>query len=100
MRKLLRVDPLTGTAQYVEYDDNDDTFRFIQEQDHQSIADFNRGQYNEPNDRWGDMQRVATLPMALWLKLFQDGILNDPKAIRRWLNDPDHKDFRARPGWI
>ena len=100
MRKLLRVDPLTGTAQYVEYDENDDTFRFIQEQDHAALAEHNRRQYIEPNDRWGDMQRVATLPMVLWLKLFQAGILNDQKALRRWLNDPDNRDFRARPGWL
>jgi hypothetical protein len=100
MRRLLRVDPDTGTAQYVEYDDNDDTFRFVQEVDHLAVADFNRRQYVEPNARFGDGQRVATLPMPLWLKLFQEGVLDDPRRLSAWLNDPDHRDFRTRPGWV
>jgi hypothetical protein len=44
------------------------------------------------------MQRVATLPLVLWMKLKQDGILDDPRALRRWLNDPDNRAFRTRPG--
>jgi len=100
MRKLLRVDPFTGTAQYVEYSDVDDTFRFIQELDAEPIQDFNRQQYNEPNARWGDAQRVASLPLVLWFKLKQDGTLDDPKRLARWLNDPDNRDFRTRPGWV
>src|SRR5690242_13888418 len=98
MRRLVSVDSFTGTAQYVDYDENDDVFRYHQEHEAQPLVDHNRQLFNDAADRWGDMQRVASLPMVLWLKLKQDGILDDSRKIRAWLNDPDNAAFRTRPG--
>jgi len=98
MRKLLRVDPFTGTAQYVEYDENDDTFRFTQEIEAEPITEWNKKLYNEAPTSWGDGASVARIPLALWFTLKQAGILDDKKALRRWINDPENRHFRLRPG--
>ena len=100
MRRLLGVDPLTGTAQYVDYDENEDAFRYHQVVEADPITDFNRLLFNDAPQRWGDMQRVASLPMVLWLKLKRDGVLDDPKRLAAWLNDPDNAAFRTRPGRV
>jgi hypothetical protein len=34
------------------------------------------------------------------MELKQQGIIDDPKALRRWLNDPDNRYFRTRPGRV
>jgi len=98
MRKLLRVDPFTGTAQYVEYDDNDDTFRFIQEIEAEPITEFNKLCYNDAPQQWGDGAAVARIPIALWFTLKQHCIIDHKKALQRWINDPQNRFFRLRPG--
>ena len=100
-KQLLGVDPMTGTAQFSHYDDSDDIFRYHQEVETAPLVAINRRDYaNAPMRYGGDMHLVARLPMVLWLKLYQDGTLNDPPRLKRWLNDPDHRDFRTRPGWV
>jgi hypothetical protein len=100
-RRLLGVDPLTGTAQYSDYDEGDDTFRYSQEQNVDALIDWNRRLYNEPKGRHGEsMTRVASVPMTLYLELQQQGILDDPVRLKRWLNDPDNRAFRTHPGAV
>jgi hypothetical protein len=38
--------------------------------------------------------------MALFYKLKNQGIIDDPAAMKRWLNNPDNKLFRTRPGRV
>ena len=47
---------------------------------------------------WGDMTRVASIPLSLYFDLKKKGIADDPVAMKRWLNDPDQRFFRTRPG--
>jgi len=42
-------------------------------------------------NREAGWRRVATLPMSVYLQLQKEGIANDPKAFRKWLNDPDNR---------
>jgi hypothetical protein len=99
-KRLLDVDPLTGTAQYSAYDESADAFHYHQEVDATPLQELNRKFYNDAPAGWGEGRHVARLPMVLWLKLYSDGTLSDPKRLRRWLNDPDNRDFRVRPGWV
>lgn len=51
--------------------------------------------------RWRDGigDRVASIPLSV----FYDpkvGIQHDRKQLRKWLNDPDNRVFRTRPGRI
>jgi hypothetical protein len=38
--------------------------------------------------------------MPLFYRLKKDGIIDDPSAMKRWLNDPDNRFFRTRPGRV
>jgi hypothetical protein len=100
MRRLLDVDPLTGTHHYVDYDETEDVFRFQQEVEAEPVTEHNGALYNDAPSRWGDMQKVASIPMPLWWLLKTTGILDDRKALEKWLNDPEHRKFRTRPGRV
>jgi hypothetical protein len=38
--------------------------------------------------------------MALFYKLKQQGIIDDPKKMKAWLNDRDNQLFRTRAGRV
>jgi hypothetical protein len=51
--------------------------------------------------RWRDGgEVVARIPDTILLQLKRDGILDDQKKFRAWLNDRDNKVFRTRPGRV
>ena len=98
-KRLFAVDPLTGTAHYVDYDEVEDSFTIISEVDPAELIEFNKLLYNEPGP-WGDGAVVARYPELVRQQLKRDGILDDPKAYARWLNDPDNRAWRIRPGRV
>ena len=99
-KRLLGIDPVTGSTQFVDYDEATDTFRVVDEIEAQPLIDLNRKFYNDTAARWGDGATVARVPMVLWTKLRAEGILDDPKALKRWLNDTDNQGFRTRRGRV
>lgn len=100
--RLIDTDPLTGTRTLYHYDPATEQFHYEDVQDVSALVEDNRRVHNDATDKnWkGDMHMVARLPMQIWFKLKKEGKLNDPKAMRRWLNDPDNAAFRTRPGRI
>lgn len=42
------------------------------------------------------MLKAATIPMPIWFALRQSGLLRDPAALCRWLND--HPKFKTTDG--
>jgi len=51
--------------------------------------------------RWADdMNHVAQIPMPIYFQLKDQGILDDDKRFRAWLNDRDNNVFRTRPGKV
>lgn len=73
-------------------------------QDAQDIIDTNKQIYNEFDERarfkGEHFHRVASLPLVVYFQLKRDGILDDQRRLKKWLNDPDNKYFRTRPGRI
>jgi hypothetical protein len=66
------------------------------------VAD-NQQKFNQFDERanWkGDMHHVASIPMALFYKMKAEGKLDDQAYMKRWLNDPDNRAFRTRPGEV
>ena len=62
-----------------------------------------KDRYNEfrENAGWkGDFHHVASIPMGIFLKLWEDGTARDPKAIKKWINDRDNRVFKVRPGKV
>ena len=71
------------------------------------IIEANKAQYNQTDERtrWGDGQLVADIPFAVIEDLNRQGILRgfavlDQKRMKAWLNNPDNRFFRTRPGRV
>ena len=91
-----------GQKQYWhDHDDGSVTIETVQTVD--AVAEDNKAVFNQFDERtnWkGDMHRVASIPMSIFYDLQRKGILNDPAAMKKWLNDPDNRVFRTRPGQV
>lgn len=91
-------DPVLGIKRTFHWDDTTDDFLIQTEQETTGIVEANKAAYNDAPERWGDMTRVASIPLSLYFDLKKKGIADDPVAMKRWLNDPDQRFFRTRPG--
>ena len=72
-------------------------------QDVECIVEEAKFKYNSFDERspWkGDLHQVAEIPMTVMMQLQKDGIIDDEKRFRKWLNDRDNRVFRTRPGRI
>jgi len=99
-RKVLSHDPSTGITRFFHWDDHRDEFIIQTQQECAPIVDANRAAFNDAPSRWGDMQRVASIPISVYFDLQKKGLTKDEKAFKRWLNDPDQRFFRTRPGVV
>lgn len=101
-KRLFDVDPVLGLTEYFYYDADNDKVIIQQVQDTTRIIEQNKALLAQSNksDRWGDWQKVATIPMALWADLNAKGITKDKKAFKAWLNSPDNRFFRTREGKV
>lgn len=100
MDRVFSRDAFTGITTYWIYDDSADTAVLRKEQDVSGIVEMNRADFNDAPARWGDGQRVASIPMTVYWALKRSGVADDQAALRRWLNDPDNRFFRTRPGAV
>jgi hypothetical protein len=74
-------------------------------QDVTEIVEENKMAYNaRGGERWKHfVNHVAQIPTSIYYDLKRKGIIDDKrdpemKALRRWLNDPDNRAWRTRPG--
>jgi len=90
----------SGVTDEVWTDDIDGKLHFKSEQDVTEIVERNKALYNDAGERprWGSGRVVASIPMAVYADLQRQGILNDQKALHKWLMDPDNRAFRTMPG--
>jgi len=100
MKKLLDTDPNTGIRHVFNYDEMTDEATITAEQDVNEVIEANKAAYNDAPDRYGEFTRVAQIPMVIYWELKKKGILDDQVALKRWLNDPDNRFFRTRPGQV
>ena len=76
-------------------------------QDVTAIVEQNKAQYNAGSihDKWGDLTKVASLPFTIIDTLNRKGIMRgfaviNEKEFRMFLNDPENRFFRTRPGKV
>ena len=100
MKKLLDTDPITGIRHVFNYDEMTDEATITAEQDVSDVIEANKTAFNDAPDRYGEFTRVAQIPMVIYMDLKKKGILDDQVALKRWLNDPDNRFFRTRPGQV
>jgi hypothetical protein len=99
MKRLFSRDPATGITKYWHVKGNGE-YVVETQQEMSSIAEANKRQYNETPDKYGDMNKVASIPLSVYYELKRKGIADDPKAFKKWLNDRDNKVFRTRAGTL
>ncbi|ANN76806.1 hypothetical protein [Bordetella flabilis] len=92
-----------GTKEIWHYDPIGDVAYIETKQDAEQIVEANKAQYAATDERarYGDgMQHVARIPVVVLQDLRQRGVLKDPKRFKAWLNDPENRHFRTRPGQV
>jgi len=101
-KRLVSENAAIGQKQYWhDHDDGSVTIQTVQ--DVEDVAESNKQSFNQVDARanWnGDMHKVASIPMAIFYDLKRKGILDDPAAMKKWLNDSDNRVFRTRPGQV
>lgn len=95
-----------GRARSLWHTQSDGSVVLENQQDVTDIIDTNKRLFRSVNEktpfgvRKHAMRRVASIPNVIyWAPEFQK-ILNDDKALRKWLNDPSNRCFRVFPGRV
>lgn len=100
--RIMESDPIAKTKDKFHFDEDGDEFVLETVQDVQDIVDIANEQYKDDaheGQRWkGDIHLVARVPLAVWAELEKAGIAGDDEALKKWLNDPDNRKFRTKPG--
>jgi len=50
--------------------------------------------------KYGDFHKVATIPNVVINDLMRKGIWFDKKAMRKWLNESAHAEWRTSKCWL
>jgi hypothetical protein len=104
MKRVLDYDPATGITQWFHFDEITGDIGLETKQDVTAIIEGTKGEFNPVEERapWkGDVHKVASIPMSIYnelMKITNNG--KDQKAFSKWMNDPDNRVFRTRPGRV
>ena len=97
----------TQNGKETNFHDVDGNHFIETKQDISAILESNKAQVNAIDERakWGDWTKIASLPNVVIDDLNKQGIMRgfavvDEKRFRTFLNNPDNRFFRTRPGQI
>jgi hypothetical protein len=109
MKKVLQVDSLTKTADIAQ-SDGEGGLVITTTQDVTEIIEQNKSDYAQMDERsrWsGEVfgNHIARIPLSVFQELNQQGICQgfavlDQKKFKAFLNNPDNRHFRTRPGRV
>ena len=101
--RILSVDNVTQTVEHW-VEDADGQVSITSEQDVTDLVAHNTAAFNDTDERarWkGDIHLVARIPLSVLYMKGNEGVRHgDQRALRRFLNDPDNRAFRVRPGRV
>lgn len=104
-RRLIKRDPIRGIDVYLDID-VDGGFVFTQVQQRtralQTFINETRAEHDRTRTRrkrtQEHVQHVAEIPMIVVNRLMAEGVWGDQAKMKKWLNDPSHRDFRTGGG--
>jgi hypothetical protein len=106
MKQVLRQDADTQVVQ-TAYSDGDGGLLIETKQDISAIIDQNKREYatKDQRSKWGEWDKIGSIPLVVFQELNKLGICRgfmvmDQKKMKDWLNDPDNRHFRTRPGRV
>lgn len=104
MKKLLSAN--AGMVQ-TAYADGEGGLVIETAQDISDIIESNKASYAQTDERarWGEWAKIGSIPLAVIQDLNRKGFLRgfhiiDQKKFKAWLNAPENRYFRTRPGRI
>ncbi len=107
LKELTRdYDAASGIVEIFHFDADNDKLVIENTQNVSPILEDNKMFMCDSDKPWGDMNRVASIPMSMLPDLQKRGIMDmggrilDQKALKRFLNDRDNLLLRTRPGQI
>ena len=92
-----------GITRLWHYDPDTDEATIETKQDVSAVIEENKDDFNAIDNKanWtGEWHRVASIPLNIFYELQSSGKLSDQAYMKRWLNDPDNRFFRTRPGKV
>lgn len=100
MGQYLLTPPGAPVRQILHTDDADECRGSVEIQQDTDIplALARRGRDAGADSPTGELSLLAEMPMTEYLRACREGWVDDPVALRRWLNDPDNKYLRVRQG--
>ena len=101
--RLFDRNDATGITRLWHYDPETDEATIETQQDVTNIVEDNKNLYNATDNKanWtGEWHWVARIPLSIYYELKSSGKLADQAYMKRWLNDPDNRFFRTRPGQV
>ena len=102
MKKHFDTDKDLGIKRTWHYDDVTDMATIQTQQDVTDVIEENKNDFAQVDERakWGELTKVASIPLSLYYQLKSEGKLDDQAYMKRWLNDPENRYFRTRPGEV
>lgn len=84
------------------HDESDGSLVVARSEDVGDLITENKRDFNAKDERarWSEHEHVARIPPSIYYDLKRRGIIDDEKKFRAWLNHPDNRAFRTRPGKI
>jgi hypothetical protein len=101
-KKIFDTNKELGITRTWHYNDATDEATIQTQQDVTGVIEENKSEFNQIDERakWGEFNKVASIPLSLYYELKAAGKLDDQAYMKRWLNDPDNRHFRTRPGEV
>jgi hypothetical protein len=86
--------------------DTNDNAVIRQQEDLTPYLEANKAEFNQASSTWSDDplgNKIASIPNIVIDQLNKDGIMRgfaviDQRRFFNWLNDPDNRFFRTKPG--
>jgi len=99
-KRFFDADSATGITRYWHVKDNGEYV--IETEQRLDVDESNTRQRNMTDKRtaWGDVNKVASIPLSVYYRLKREGIADDPAALKKWLNNSDNRVFRTREGTL
>lgn len=89
-----------GVKTDVHTEDGDGKFHITKKQDVQPTLDYTKFLREQPVNRKAEDRHVAEIPPVIAAKLAREGILQDSKALLKWLDKPENKVFKTVEGYL